>query len=180
MKINNRYTRTVIYLAIMCGGCWVWGYQSNHKVEAYEVPVQKTIDVEQTIASLRPEIDPGIRASIATAVNKYAEQYKLDPGLVVAVMARESSFEPLSISKAKCIGLMQINPLAHKEKVKGIAASNLYHIDRNIQIGCEILSQYVGNSKTYRAALYRYVGAEYKRYADDILSLYGEIQLSAR
>ncbi|MFA5436901.1 MAG: transglycosylase SLT domain-containing protein, partial [Candidatus Neomarinimicrobiota bacterium] len=71
------------------------------------------------IRYLRPDIDPGMVDLIAHHVDMACLEHGLDAELVVALIARESSFLPWARSRADCVGLMQINPRAHRDKCKG-------------------------------------------------------------
>ena len=103
-------------------------------------------------------------------------EHGLDTELVVALIARESSFLPWAKSKADCVGLMQVNPRAHKDKCKSYTPSELYHIPVNVGIGCAILREYIDRSKSLDEALGRYMGCQgavsYKR---DILATAAEL-----
>jgi len=114
---------------------------------------------------------------IANSVDKYCEKYKLSVPLVVSLMYRESSFRLILTSKADCIGLMQINPKAHPNKIKGYKYAQLYHIDVNVKIGCQILKEYLTSEKSVKGALVRYLGASNNGYIMDILSTCVELSI---
>lgn len=128
------------------------------------------------IRYLRPDIDPGMVDLIAYHVDMACLEHGLDAELVVALIARESSFLPWARSRADCVGLMQINPRAHRDKCKGYSGVELYHIRVNVGIGCSILREYMDRSKSFDEALGRYMGCQgavsYKR---DILAMAAEL-----
>ena len=128
------------------------------------------------IRYLRPDIDPGMVDLIAHHIDMACLEHGLDTELVVALIARESSFLPWAKSKADCVGLMQVNPRAHRDKCKGYSGVELYHIPVNVGIGCKILREYMDMSKSVDEALGRYMGCQgavsYKR---DILSTAAEL-----
>lgn len=80
-------------------------------------------------------------------VLKYADIYKLDPRLVMAIMHTESYFNPVAISRIPAFGLMQIVPTsagrdAYKfvyGKDKLVQADYLYDPQNNIELGCAYL-----------------------------------------
>jgi soluble lytic murein transglycosylase-like protein len=131
---------------------------------------QKTSDTVSMIMGLNSKVDKQVAEIIANAVEKYSKKYSLSIPLVLALMNKESSFRPIVTSKANCVGLMQINPKMHPEKVKGYKHSELYHIDVNVSIGCQILRQYLDKKKTIKGALQSYLGAHNNSYMMDILS----------
>ena len=128
------------------------------------------------IRYLRPDIDPGMVDLIAHHIDMACLEHGLDTELVVALIARESSFLPWAKSKADCVGLMQINPKVHKGKCSGYSPAELYHIPVNVGIGCKILREYIDMSKSVDEALGRYMGCQgavsYKR---DILATAAEL-----
>lgn len=76
------------------------------------------------------------------AVETYALKYKLDPGLIFAIIYTESSFNPTLISSQSAHGLMQVVPHTAGEEVhvwlglRGIPnAENLLHPETNIRYG---------------------------------------------
>lgn len=176
MKVK-RFFQGSLVLAALCGGSFIWGYTSNKTVQAYEVPVVVKINSAELIERARPELDPGIRQIISAAVDKYSEEYNLDPALVVAVMSRESSFSTTAKSNKECLGLMQINPAAHGEKIKGLQYASLYHINNNVRIGCQILAEYIKGSPSIKQALTKYVGGAHPTYVPDVLSAYAEMMI---
>ena len=125
---------------------------------------------------LRPDIDPDVVEIIAQAIDFNCLVHGLDAEIVTALIARESSFLPWARSRADCVGLMQINPRAHRDKCKGFSGVELYHIPVNVEIGCKILREYMDRSKSVGEALGRYMGCQgavsYKR---DILSTAAEL-----
>ena len=148
-------------------------YAVNRESEAIYVMDTRTAEY---IRYLRPDIDPGMVELIAQAVDMACLEHGLDTELVVALIARESSFLPWARSRADCVGLMQVNPRAHKDKCKSYTPSELYHIPVNVGIGCAILREYIDRSKSLDEALGRYMGCQgavsYKR---DILATAAEL-----
>jgi soluble lytic murein transglycosylase-like protein len=88
-------------------------------------------------------------------------QYNVDPMLLVAVMAVESSFNPIAESVAGAKGLMQIIPHYHLEKfVEFGGAQTIFEPRVNIAVGAKIIREYLqmyqGNLFT---AMQMYAGA---------------------
>lgn len=81
-------------------------------------------------------------------VNKFAEQYRISPSLVFAVIRTESNFNPFAVSSAPAYGLMQLVPTSGGReafrKVKGqdTAPSRDYLFDpeNNIELGVAYLN----------------------------------------
>ena len=152
-------------------------------VFSYNIPVdavkkEKVIIVEEPkvnqtvlmITKLNPKVDKDVVLIISNAIEKYSEKYSLSIPLIISLMFRESGFRPLIVSKSNCIGLMQINPKAHPKKVKPYKYDELYHINVNVNIGCQILREYLDKKKSIKGALESYLGVSNKGYMMDILS----------
>ena len=154
-------------------------YVSPPKVQAYTVEVEKKLDSNSLIAKVRPELDPEIRAIIVKAMDKYTVLYNLDPALVAAIMARESEFSSTARSCKGAVGIMQIMPSAHPEKCKGLKPNELYYLDNNIRIGCQILTEYIKSSNSIKEALKKYSG-QHPTYAGEVLVMYSEMTLGNR
>lgn len=89
-----------------------------------------------------------------------AKEIKLDPLLILAVMAIESSFNPFAESPVGAQGLMQVMSKVHHDKFEDLggvkAALNPV---ANIKVGSLILKEYVTRGGSIEAGLKSYVGA---------------------
>jgi hypothetical protein len=139
-------------------------------------------DLTKVIQKLQPKIDPVTAKEIAKAVEKYSQKYNFPPELIIAIINQESTFKPLSISSANCIGLMQINKKMHMEKLTklNIKGAAIFHIDNNIHVGCIILKEYHDNTKTISGALQKYLGANNKEYLLAILSSFADLIINQK
>ena len=106
-----------------------------------------------------------VNASSVEQYMGYARQsgktYNVDPYLIMAVMATESSFNPRAQSRVGAQGLMQVHTRMHKKRFKPYGSTDtVWEPKVNIQVGSSILSDYLkrygGNE---RRALKAYVGA---------------------
>lgn len=86
-------------------------------------------------------------AHYRTYVEHYASQYSLQPSLVYAIMRVESGFNPLAISKANALGLMQVVPATAGNEVHAYLNGKkatprpevLFRPESNIQYGTTYL-----------------------------------------
>lgn len=77
---------------------------------------------------------------IATACS-----YGLDPALVIAVIWRESCYQVDAVGDAgQAIGLMQIQPRWHVERMDRLGVTDLGDPRSNILVGCDILAEVIG------------------------------------
>jgi hypothetical protein len=89
-----------------------------------------------------------------------AREFRLDPHLILAVMAVESSFDPHAENASGAQGLMQVLTRVHTGKFDlfgGVDAA--WDPVANIRVGARILSEYVGRYGDVAAGLKAYVGA---------------------
>ena|GEM_PF-1368766 len=91
---------------------------------------------------------------------KAASEFRLDPHLILAVMAVESGFNPDAQSSAGAQGLMQVHTRVHTSKFEPFGGPEAaYDPMANIKVGARILSEYVKRYGTVAAGLKAYVGA---------------------
>lgn len=97
---------------------------------------------------------------LVTTSYKVAKELKIDPLLILSVIAIESRFNPLSESPVGAQGLMQVMSKIHHERFQkhGGIASALNPVV-NINVGSRILKEYVVQGGSVEAGLKKYVGA---------------------
>lgn len=89
-----------------------------------------------------------------------AREIKLDPLLILAVMAIESGLNPFAESPMGAQGLMQVMSRVHTDKFQdmgGVQAA--LNPVANIRVGSQILKDYVARGGSVEAGLKYYVGA---------------------
>jgi hypothetical protein len=124
--------------------------------------------------SRRYVVDPEATERVVQAAYAAAAQVGLDPLLLLAVAAVESSFNPLAESVMGAKGLMQIIPKYHREKL-GAAGGEaaLFDPAANMMLGARILQEYVYRTGTLEAGLQFYNGAFFDasaRYARKVMA----------
>jgi len=97
---------------------------------------------------------------LVSAAYTTAKDIKLDPLLILSVMAIESRFNPFAESPVGAQGLMQVMSTIHKDKFQshgGVKAA--LNPVANIKVGSLILKDYVTRGGSIEAGLKLYVGA---------------------
>lgn len=69
-----------------------------------------------------------------------AAEYHICQELIEAVIERESSWRP-DVANGSCIGLMQINPEYHAERMERLGVENLLDPYDNILVGTDFLAE---------------------------------------
>lgn len=163
--------------ALFAAESLAWG---NGKAQA-EQP--RTQDADTVATTLSPELQAvadhlarryrvSARAmeSMVAAAHSIGEQLDVDPYLIIAVMAIESSFNPIAESSMGAQGLMQVIPRYHQDKLDRVGADSLLDPQMNIAVGAHILKEYIERAGSIEAGLDQYGG---------VVSNY-ELQYSAR
>jgi len=130
-------------------------------------------------------------AELEGAVRRAAQQHHLHPALLFAVMKAESSFNPIVVSKAGAVGLMQLVP----ETAMRHGVQNLYDTNENVAGGARhlryLLDRFHGNTRLALAAYnagerkvdrYKQIPPykETRHYVQKVLSYYRDYRKEAR
>ena len=88
------------------------------------------------------------------------DRVKLDPTLILAIMAIESSFNPFAQSHVGAQGLMQVMTQVHDQKYEAFGG-NFAAFDpvTNLRVGVQVLKECIARAGSLEAGLKFYVGA---------------------
>ena len=99
-------------------------------------------------------------AAIVAEAYELGAQQKIDPTLILAVMAVESSFNPYAQSSVGAQGLMQVMTRVHTEKYESFGGNHAaFDPVSNLRVGTAILKEYLQQAGSVEGALKYYVGA---------------------
>ena len=115
--------------------------------------------VTEYIAKRYRVSDSAVAGFVAAAYRAGAE-YNVDPGLILAVMAVESRYNPVAESSVGAKGLMQVMPKFHLDKLAAHGGEPaLLEPEVNIIVGTRILREYQRRMGDMEAALQMYAGS---------------------
>lgn len=158
------------------------------KQEIRYIEKQNAIPTWKYIQHLNGRLNENTAKVIAEAVDRSHEKYGLPRKLIIAIMKKESDLNPLARSRSSkgeilARGLMQVFAKWHPEKMKGISLEQLYHIDINTNMGCEIFRDYYDESdgdltETFHKYLSKRASkADAKKYMDEILKWWATLEM---
>jgi soluble lytic murein transglycosylase-like protein len=133
--------------------------------------------IERIMNKSNSKLSDSKKALYKQYIMKWANEYDLSPVFVAAMIHRETNFNESAVSKSNARGPMQVIYKYHKDKCDaiGISEKELHYINHGINIGCQVIRQYLDwNNWNYRAALKKYVGAVNNSadgYIDDIFKM---------
>ena len=153
-----------------------WLEQRREAAVGYVEPVEPTA-IDRATAS-NPKDLPNQQAAVAYWLSKkygvapeplsvlVAEAFaigqntKLDPTLILAVMAIESRFNPFAQSPVGAQGLMQVMTRVHHDKYDSFGG-NLAAFDpvSNLRVGAKVLQECIARAGSVQGGLKYYVGA---------------------
>jgi soluble lytic murein transglycosylase-like protein len=146
---------------------------TNHSVQQQAMRLNRLVDhIHRTY-----RLPQDVVVDIVTEAILHARKYDLQPELLLAIMAVESTFRENAVSSAGALGIMQVLPRAHPEKISQIGGVEaLFDPRKNIATGTLILQEYLQLSRgDLRRALLRYNGSLHipnAPYADRVLRHY--------
>ena len=88
------------------------------------------------------------------------QRAKLDPTLILAIMAVESSFNPFAQSAVGAQGLMQVMTRVHDEKFEAFGGNHAaFDPISNLRVGVQVLKECIARAGSVQEGLKHYVGA---------------------
>lgn len=134
--------------------------------------------------SKKYRVAPEAIGLLVQAAWKTGQAEHIDPALILAIMAIESSFNPFAQSAVGAQGLMQVMTHIHSEKYEE-AGGTLAALDpvTNMRVGVQVLKETIQRSGSLRNGLKYYSGAanlpDDRGYGDKVLAEYARIRAVA-
>lgn len=161
--------------------------------------IEASLDANDRATATNPQDLPKQQATVAFWLSKkyrvapeplsalVAEAYdigrrtKLDPTLILAVMAVESGFNPFAQSPVGAQGLMQVMTRVHSDKYENFGGK-LAAFDpvTNLRVGAKVLQECIRRAGSVQGGLRFYVGAanleDDSGYADKVMAEHQRLQ----
>jgi soluble lytic murein transglycosylase len=170
--LRFRFTRSTLLLLALALMLAAGSHDRGHA--ASTEPVQQAIDFSfepvdrQAILALvdehRRDADASWRVQVSDAIYDEAMNAGVDPLLVAAIVARESSFRSRVVSHAGAVGLMQLRPfvareLAKQSNLEWQGSETLHRDELNVRLGVtyyrELVDRFDGDAVLALAAYHR-------------------------
>lgn len=156
--------------------------QSVSIVEASGLPT-RMLRVRDWVADRYKVSADSLNEALAAAEDE-GRAKGIDPLLIVAIMAVESSFNPRAVSPVGALGLMQVIPRFHWDKVDGQKNRKaFFDPEVNVRAGTRVLHEGLSRYGTLQRALQYYngsLGDRSLRYSRKVMTLKKELAAVAR
>lgn len=131
--------------------------------------------------SKKYRVAPEPLSALVAEAYELGKRTKLDPTLILAIMAVESGFNPFAQSAMGAQGLMQVMTKIHRDKYEDFGG-NLAAFDpvTNLRVGVKVLQECIARAGSLEGGLRHYVGAANLEgdggYAGKVMAEYARIQ----
>ena len=106
------------------------------------------------------KVAPEPLAALVAEAYDIGKQTKLEPTLLLAIMAVESSFNPFAQRPVGAQGLMQVMTTIHSDKYANYGGSHAaFDPKSNLRVGVQVLQECIQRAGSLRGGLKYYVGA---------------------
>jgi len=132
----------------------------------------------------RYRVSPEALLPVFEAAQAAGRERRLDPLLIIAVISIESRFNPFSQSPMGAVGLMQVIPRYHQDKVpKAAVARPFLDPVTNVRMGAQVLQEAIRRQGGLIEGLQYYAGAaddDEQAYANKVLAEKLRLEQAAR
>ncbi|MBP6719121.1 MAG: lytic transglycosylase domain-containing protein [Rhodoferax sp.] len=134
--------------------------------------------------SKKYSVAPEPISALVSEAYQIGQRTKLDPTLILAVMAIESGFNPFAQSHVGAQGLMQVMTTIHSEKYENFGGKfAAFDPVSNVRVGVKVLEECIKRAGSIQGGLRYYVGAANLDndggYAAKVMAEYARLELIA-
>lgn len=198
-RINRRklvVIKAYVILATLIAIGFVGGFfTGRHTVPVKEVTLTKTVEVPAYDSDKLPTLedvayyDVPLSYSLQRYIYEVCADEEVPVSLVIAMIDKESNFNPESVSDTGDYGLMQINKINHETLEEQYRAADMLDPYQNVFCGIKVIGAYIKTYEgDYNKALMAYNMGEYgakkawesgiksTSYSESILNLMSEYE----
>ena len=152
------------------------------KIEPVEVTNVEPESVEIKALPTVSYFDVPLSEDLQSHIFKLCDENGVNPSIVVAMIGKESVYNSDAVGDGgNSLGLMQIQPRWHRERMKKLGTTNLFDPYQNVAVGIDILAELFATGKSTEWVLMAYNGG--RAYANeksalDIVSDYANTVMS--
>jgi soluble lytic murein transglycosylase-like protein len=156
--------RIILTIVLLCTFLVPISKGNSVKIERVE-PSTTTL-----ITMLKPTLDPELAAVHAKYIDKNVKLWGVDRYTFISMVNVESGFDSMARNRSGAQGVCQIMVKAHRDKIKrmNLKPHEIYFLDNNYSLGCEIFKDAKKESKTLDETLRRYVGGNSPGYIKSV------------
>jgi len=126
---------------------------------AFAMGEDKNIDTLAAVIARKYRVSEEATRGLVAAAYREGLRNGVDPLLLIAVIAIESRFNPIAQSDGGAVGLMQVIPRYHADKLDAAERNAVLDPHMNIQLGARILREYIARGGNEIAGLQLYNGS---------------------
>lgn len=135
--------------------------------------------------SKKYKVAPEPLAALVAEAYEIGREARLDPTLLLAIMAVESSFNPFAQSPVGAQGLMQVMTEIHSDKYAHFGGQHAaFDPVTNLRVGAKVLQECISRAGSLRGGLKYYVGAANLPtdggYADKVMGIHEQLLAVAK
>lgn len=129
------------------------------KTDAVEAQAQTT--QLSKFLTVKTYFDCPLPRDLQDHIAALCEEYHIDPAIIVAMCKKESTYNARAVGDGgNSLGLMQIQPRWHKERMKRLGCTNLKDAYQNVTVGIDFFAELMGKYEDVEKALMAYNAGE--------------------
>ena len=159
----RRFFILLMFFVTLLSCYWAYNIENYIKVpEADVVVLEHKPKIQLALSNYIQKYNPKVSDDDADTIAANIVEYSDDPFLIVALMKVESSFNSYAISNSNALGLSQVIPKYHKDKIRQITKEfgyfDIFDIKQNIKLGVMVYEEYLNQLGSVSKALTQYNG----------------------
>ena len=129
------------------------------EAEAEYTQAQTTQPVEPVVT--KTYFDCPLPRDLQDHIAALCEEYHIDPAIIVAMCKKESTYNARAVGDGgNSLGLMQIQPRWHKDRMKRLGCTNLKDAYQNVTVGIDFVGELLEKHEDVEKALMAYNAGE--------------------